>query len=215
MNQRFETPAAYLITPGNTSLENFKEKIIELTETIRLASAAGVSLVQIREKHLPARLVFDLAVAAVAAVSETAGKVLVNDRFDIAIAAGAHGVHISADSIPAATVRRCVPNGFIIGCSAHSLSAVLAAKDAGADFATFSPIFVTPEKGEPKGLDQLAMVCSSAGSFPVIALGGVSEANVARVIERGAAGAAAIRALHDKDSIEKFMVRLKSVSRVV
>jgi thiamine-phosphate pyrophosphorylase len=208
------TPAACLITTGESTAENFADTKKEILETIRLAAEAGISLIQIREKQLPARLVWELARDAAAMTSRTGAKLLVNDRADIAVAAGADGVHLPSNSIPVEIVRRYFPVDLIIGVSAHSLDEVLAARAEGADFAAFAPVFSTPGKGVPQGLNELERVRDAVGEFPILALGGIDETNFESVLTAGAAGFAAIRALNDCDKRSVIMDRLGDLSHV-
>jgi thiamine-phosphate pyrophosphorylase len=193
----------YLITKGDATVENFPEKSAEILRLIEIAVRAEISFVQIREKQLPARLVFELTEKAAKITRRSRTKLLVNDRADIAFLAGADGVHLTSLSLSAATIRRNFPKDFIVGVSAHTLAEAEAAKRHGADFATFSPIFSTPDKGEPKGLDTLREVCEKLKPFPVIALGGIDETNCREVLQI-ADGFAAIRFLNDAESLKNI-----------
>lgn len=173
-------------------------------DLIKSAVEAEISLVQIREKQLSARCVFELAGKASQITRNTATKLLINDRADIALAADADGVHLTADSLSAKIIRRNFPKNFIIGASAHTLEDVLRAKNEAADFATFSPIFSTPNKGEPQGSGKLREVCAAAKPFPVIALGGVDETNFESALKVGAQGVAAIRLFNDVERLFRF-----------
>lgn len=197
----------YLITKGEADDSNFSEKRREIIEIIRIAVEAEVSLVQLREKKLPSRLVSDLTVEAAAITRGSATRLLVNDRADIALAAKADGVHLTANSLPTDVIRKSFPNDFIIGVSTHTLEAAIKASSDGADFIVFGPIFETPNKGEPKGLVNLAEVCDVLHPFPILALGGIDKANVLSVLEAGAAGFAAIRALNDANSLHSILKR--------
>jgi thiamine-phosphate pyrophosphorylase len=208
------TPAACLITTGESTAENFTDTKKEILETIRLAAEAGISLIQIREKQLPARLVWELARDAAAMTSRTGAKLLINDRADIAVAAGADGVHLPSNSIPVEIVRRYFPVDLIIGVSAHSLDEVLAARAEGADFAAFAPVFSTPGKGVAQGLNELERVRDAVGEFPILALGGIDETNFESVLTAGAAGFAAIRALNDQARRSLILDRLRDLSQV-
>jgi thiamine-phosphate pyrophosphorylase len=190
------SPFRLLITPGLADPSNFSTQKLEILATVELAANAGIEFVQIREKNLPARLLFDLVREAAALIAGSSTKLLVNERFDIAMAAGAD-VHLTSTSIPVEHVREAVPPGFIIGVSTHSSVEVVAAKESGADYAMLAPIFATPGKGEPMGLDGLAHVCRTVSPFPVVAVGGIDGSSEAEVINAGAAGVAAIRYLND------------------
>lgn len=170
---------------------------------IRAAVAAGVDWVQIREKDLPARELLALARAAVRAAAEARSskvRVIVNDRLDVALAAGAAGVHLGGESLPARdVVRWCrggnAPANFLVGVSCHALEQACEAEDAGASYVFFGPVFDTPSKrpfGPPQGVSKLAEVCRAV-QIPVIAIGGINGENGAECLRAGAAGVAAIR----------------------
>ncbi len=197
------TKIIYLITDGTISVENFSTKSLETLKIIETAVQNNVSLVQIREKNLPARLVFKLTVKAVRIAKNSNTKILVNDRADVAVAADANGVHLTSNSISTKIIRHNLPKDFIIGVSAHSLETVELAKKEGADFATLSPIFASPNKGKPLGLNALREVCEKVKPFPIIALGGIDATNYGEVLEI-ADGFAAIRFLNSVKNLRKL-----------
>ena len=197
-----------MITPGDLSADNIESDGPRLLRRIALSAAAGLSIVQIREKELPARLLFEIGSRAAVLLERTETILLINERFDVAIACGADGVHLTSKSIPLSQVRRHAPDGFTIGVSTHSRAEVLAAADAGADFAVYGPVFSTPGKekyGGPKGLDRLHSVAEIAGLFPVLGLGGIEESNFRAVIGAGAAGVAAITMFADPDAASRLL----------
>ncbi len=200
MKRLGDRPYICLITPGQTNPSNFETEKKAVLETIRDAIDDGVNLVQIREKALPARQLFELVRAAVQISSTTQSLILVNDRPDIAIAASAAGVHLPAASFSANIVRQAFPRELIVGVSTHSIDEARGAKESGADYIFFGPVFDTPRKGPAVGTDALRALCTELGSFPVIALGGVDKDSVDNVFEAGAAGIAAIRSLNETES---------------
>jgi len=159
------------------------------------AARAGVDVIQVRERDLPDGALAALVRGIAGVAGGTKTRVLVNDRVDVAIAAGAAGVHLRADSAPAARVRAMAPEGFLIGRSVHSLADVDAAVDGGGcDYLMFGTVF--PSKGKPEGhpvagLDGLRQACARS-PLPVIAIGGMTEGRVASILEAGAAGFAAV-----------------------
>ena len=205
MNHPLQKPIIYLITQGDADSENFKFKKREILERVHLAAETRVSLIQIREKNLPARLLFDLADAAVEITGKSDTRLLINGRADIALAAGADGVHLPADGLSAEVIRRSFPSGFLIGVSTHSAEEALAGKATGADFVTFGPVFESPGKGKPQGVETLQRVCKLVYPFPVIALGGIDESNYQNVLENGASGFAAIRFLNDENRLRRLL----------
>lgn len=161
---------------------------------------ARISLIQLREKNLTDSALYELTTRAARITHGSATRLLVNDRADIARAACADGVHLTTRSLEASIVRRAFGNPFLIGVSTHTLSEALEARDHGADFATFGPVFDTPSKrayGEPVGLEKLNEATRSLSPFPLIALGGITLENAPRTIRAGASGIAAIRLLSD------------------
>jgi len=192
------------------------EPIAAVLRKIRLAVRAGADWIQLREKDLSARELLSLTRDAVLAASdaESAGRharVYVNDRLDVALAAGAAGVHLGRESAPAAdAVRWCragnAPASFEIGVSCHHLDDAREAERAGASYIFFGPVFDTPSKrrfGPPQGIARLAEVCAAI-KIPAIAIGGVNEENLRECIEAGASGIAAIRMFQEASAAEKL-----------
>jgi thiamine-phosphate pyrophosphorylase len=186
-----------------------------LLETIRKAAAAGVDWIQIREKDLGTRPLADLVRFGVANSRKTGTRILVNDRFDVALAAGAGGVHLGETSLPVETVaewrHRFGRANILIGASCHSLEAACAAERDGADYIIFGPVFSTPSKaafGAPQGVERLGEVCRGV-PIPILAIGGVTIENAASCIAAGAAGVAAIRLFQESDDVSAFVNRLR------
>lgn len=167
---------------------------VPLEDWFRALAAAGIKAVQIREKDLEDRPLWDLARLARAALPPPA-RLLVNGRLDVALAAGADGVHLPSDGVPVAPLRERFGPGVLIGRSAHRIEEVERARDEGADYVTFGPIYPTPGKGPPVGLAELERAVLSAGvaGLPVFALGGVTLPRFGELARAGAAGVAAIR----------------------
>lgn len=165
-----------------------------LLEAIGRNLSTGVEWVQIREKDLSARELYELACAALALANPRGSRMLVNTRADVAIAAGAAGVHLPAGSPAPNVLRRVTPPGFLIGVSCHTVAEVVAAASEGADYVVFGPVFAPVSKAtdlEPRGTWGLAEA-ASAVEIPVLALGGVTPSNTKSCIEAGAAGVAGI-----------------------
>jgi thiamine-phosphate pyrophosphorylase len=199
---RLAIPVIYLITKGEATAENFSEKKKDILEIVSTAAESGISLIQIREKRLPAKHLFELASEAVNITSHSDTRILINDRADIAAACGADGVHLRSDSISAKVVRGAFP-GLLIGVSVHSCEKAVQARADGADFVTLAPVFQTPGKGEPLGWDEFVRIGGELKPFPVVALGGIDETNYEKVLASDGGGFAAIRFLNDPENLRK------------
>jgi len=167
----------------------------ELIARAAAAARAGVQCIQIRERDLADRPLVCLVRDVIAAVGGTGARVLVNDRLDVALVAGATGVHLPADSIAASRIRGVAPAGFLIGRSVHTPEEIdRAAADGGCDYLLFGTVFHSGGKpaGHPvAGLDGLREACARS-PLPVIAIGGMTEARAMDVASTGAAGLAGI-----------------------
>jgi thiamine-phosphate pyrophosphorylase len=165
-----------------------------LLGAVARAIGRGVERIQVREKDLSDRELCALVRRVVELARPRGTEVLVNGRLDIALAAGAHGVHLPSHAVAPQLLRAVAPAGFLIGVSTHSLADLRAAGREGADFAVFSPIFDPLSKaatGPPKGLARLREA-AQAVAIPVLALGGITAANAPACLEAGAAGVAGI-----------------------
>jgi thiamine-phosphate pyrophosphorylase len=188
MSLQLPRPIVYPITSGRTTIP-------DVLRFLQAVVTAQLPLVQIREKSLSARALYELTARAVEITRGSKTRLLVNDRVDIALAAGVDGVHLTSRSLPADVVRDICGPDFLIGVSTHSLAEVRAARKAGADFVVFGPIFDTESKrafGEPQGLDKLREVAKAVGEFPVLAIGGITRENLAACVDAGASGIAGI-----------------------
>jgi thiamine-phosphate pyrophosphorylase len=140
------------------------------------------------------------------------GRVVVNDRVDVALAGGADGAHLGAHSMPVQVVRRIAPRPFLIGVSCHSLGEAMAAESGGADYLVLGPVFETPSKlgyGPPLGLEKLRNVTSQI-KIPVLALGGITVERLRPCLEAGASGIAGIRIFQDCESVQERVRELRA-----
>lgn len=163
-----------------------------LMQRARAAARGGATMLQLRLKDADARTLVEVAQAL---VRELPIPVIVNDRVDVALAAGAAGVHLGFDDLPAVAVRPMVPDGFIIGVSVGNDSEVGSA--ASADYAGIGPVFPTSSKqdaGHAIGTAEFARLAAAVG-LPAVAIGGVTPANAAAAMAAGAAGVAVISAV--------------------
>jgi thiamine-phosphate pyrophosphorylase len=160
----------------------------------RFAAAAGATMFQLREPGLPDAALCALA-GRVRAALDRRVLLLINDRTDIAVAAGADGVHLRGDAMAASRVRAIAPPAFVIGRSVHSEREARDAElDGAADYLVFGTVFPSaskPPDREAAGLERLAAVCSAV-EIPVVAIGGIDPARAPGAAAAGAAGIAAI-----------------------
>lgn len=171
-------------------------------EVLAQVLAAGVRLVQLREKDLNDRRLYQLAVEFRRQTAEAGALFMVNDRVDLALAAGADGVHLGQDDLPISVVRRIAPE-LIIGASTHSLEEALAAQEAGASYINIGPIFATQTKLTPMaplGLEALDRIAPSL-RIPWTTMGGISSANIHQVVSRGARHPAVMTAVTAAEDI--------------
>jgi thiamine-phosphate diphosphorylase len=179
---------------------------ISLIACIRRAVDWGVDFVQIREKDLPDRQLFEIARRAVSLCQRTRCKILINGRADIALAAGAHGVHLPSTGLKASEIRAWIPESFIVGVSVHTEREVENACRQRAHYVLLGHVFPTVSKrdyGPSLGLDFLRKVCSDS-PLPVFALGGMRPDSIDPVLKTGAAGVAGIGLFQKRTEFNKL-----------
>ena len=197
----------YYITDRTQFPGDEMERRHRLIGKINEAAGSGVDYVQLREKDLPTRELEQLAREALQAIRQNGPRttrLLINSRTDIALAAGADGVHLRSGDISVKEARQIscgagAPARVQVGVSCHSEDDVGAAASQGADFAVFAPVFQKKDApvARPTGLEALREVCRH--KIPVLALGGVTVENAHACLEAGAAGIAAIRLFQEND----------------
>ena len=167
----------------------------DLVATTRAAVDGGVGMVQLREKDCPAGELLSLA-RELRIVTEGQALLVVNDRVDVALLSGADGVQLGENGLDAASARRLVGPEMLIGRSVHSVEGALEAEADGADFLVLGTIFeTTSHPGADTGGLGLVRNVTGQVEIPVIGIGGISDSNVAGLVESGAAGAAVISAI--------------------
>lgn len=179
-----------------------------LVERLGGAIAAGVDLIQIRERDLEARKLAALVEDVVERTKGTSTRVVVNDRLDVALASGADGVHLRADSISAADVRRIAPSAFLVGRSVHTLQEAVRAGPV--DYMIAGPMFLTPSKPDEDrllGLDGLRAIVGAV-AVPVLAIGGLTLDRLPEVAAAGAAGVAAIGLFAETSDLVRLLERI-------
>ena len=186
------------------------ERVLPVEEFTRQVIEGGATCIQVRCKHESARTTLELARRVLAIASPRDIPVIVNDRLDLALAAGAQGVHLGEDDLPVAEARRLAGRAMVIGASAASVEAARRGAHEGADYIGVGAVFATPTKPEaqtiPPGL--IAAVRREI-SLPIVAIGGINEDNLGIPVGQGADGIAIISALRQCPSPGEVAARLK------
>ena len=192
MNERLATARLYLVTPGDPPagpLDEFLPRVLE----------AGVDIVQLRDKHLEARPLLELAAVVRRRTQEFGALFFVNDRVDLAIAAGADGVHVGQQDLSPAEARRQMGPQALVGLSTHAPEEILAASSA-ADYIAVGPVYATPTKpGRPAVGPELLRFAAERAAQPFFAIGGVDAGTLAAVLAAGARRIAVVRALTEAE----------------
>lgn len=182
-----------------------------LKAVVREALSGGVRAVQLREKDLPLKEVLLLAESLRTLTQEYKALLVINDRIDVCLAVGADGVHLNKRSLPIPSARKILGPRRLIGYSAHSVSEVIEAEAAGADFVVLGPVYDTPSKrgmGKPIGVEALHRV-SKSSSLPVFAIGGITLQRAEKIFQTGIHGIAVISAILEKEDAEGAAFALK------
>lgn len=183
-----------------------------LLDACRAAAAGGVTAVQLRLKSTPASTIYRLTEALLAALEI---PVYVNDRSDVAVASGAHGVHLGADDVPPAAVRRFAPRPFRIGVSVGSEAEAASLQAAEVDYWSVGSVFATatkPDAGSPIGIEGFQRLAALApDGMPVIAIGGIRVANAGEILRAGAQGIAVSQAIFAAPDVEAAARALRNV----
>lgn len=174
---------------------------MRLIDVVEEALKGGVRGVQLREKELSSRELYELAYDMRKLTNRYSARLIINDRVDIAMAVDADGVHLGLNSLPIHRVRRLIGDNRLIGLSCHNQVNAIMAQEKGADFITFGPVYYTPSKaqyGKPVGVDKLEIV-SHLLDIPIFALGGIKRDNINEVVVAGADGIALVSAIIASD----------------
>lgn len=189
--------------------------IEEFLTIIHAAVSGGATVIQLREKDTSAREIIDLGKRLILLLQPLGIPLIINDRVDIAHAVGADGVHLGQSDLNVAEARAILGKKAIIGISVESLQQAKTAIKEDVDYLAASPIFHTKTKTDcaaPWGLNGLKQLCITSGC-PVVAIGGINEANVREVMLCGAAGVALVSAIFDsccpKTAAQTIIRRIK------
>jgi len=172
-----------------------------LIDVVQSAVQGGVTCVQLREKQLCSRDFYAQAVALMDLLAPLNIPLIINDRLDIALACGAHGVHLGQSDLPVAAARKLLPPGVFIGWSVETIEDVAHSATLPLDYLGVSPVFATPTKTDtvtPWGLEGLQRI-RAATDLPLVAIGGIHLGNAAEVMRAGAHSLAVVSAICSAD----------------
>jgi thiamine-phosphate pyrophosphorylase len=188
-------PRLYAITDAEAGRSHV-EQVAEL-------AAAGVEWIQIRDKHLSGRALYEITRAALEVAHPRSARIIVNDRVDVAKAAGADGVHLGQDDLPADAARAILGPVAIVGLSTHSVAQAVAAAELPVDYVAIGPVYTTGTKENPDpvvGLEGVAAV-RAAVALPIVAIGGITLERAPAVAAAGADAVAVIGDLRVGESL--------------
>ena len=198
-------PRLYLLTDRHQTAQR------PLLSVVTTALEGGARLIQLREKDLSTRELYQLAQNLIPLFTLHQAHWLINDRIDLVLALNAPGVHLRTSSLPTGIARQLLGPDRLIGVSTHSQEEVLRAEGEGADFVVLGPVFDTPSKrmyGRPLGLQVLENTCR-ATRLPVYAIGGITPEHVPKLQSLGAYGVAVISSIlqapNIQDATKKFL----------
>ena len=208
---RLTLPKIYPITDRQLSGLSHAEQVQRLIN-------GGATFVQLREKHLPPIDFLRDAEAASKVAGNNRVTLIINDRVDIAMAISARGVHLGQDDMPVEAARRLVQDDTLIGFSTHTQQQMETAVRLPIDYVAFGPVFTTSTKQDhdpPVGLEQLRAVSNIAADLPLVAIGGITAANVQAVLQAGADSVAVIASVvGERSRIEHNMRRMLELAGV-
>lgn len=205
--KRFSDWSLYLVTDHNLCGER------SLIDVVLNAVQGGVSVVQIREKHLTSREYVELGKNMLELLRPFDVPLIINDRLDIALAIGADGVHLGQSDLHFKEARRIMGPEALIGISVETMEQVYEAQKWDVDYIAVSPVFLTQTKTDsasPWGLEGLKAVCT-VSQHPIVAIGGIHLNNIKHVLDAGADGIAVVSAIMSASSPKDMAVNLKTI----
>jgi thiamine-phosphate pyrophosphorylase len=195
-------PRIYPITDPRLTKLSHAEQVKRLID-------GGAQMIQLREKYGSPKDFYELAKEAIKIARPSSVRIIINDRVDIALAAGAGGVHLGQDDLPPARAREILGENAIIGFSTHNPEQAARAVKLPIDYLAIGPVFATATKEnaeEPLGIEGVKRVREAIGNFPMVAIGGITFENFREIISAGANSVAIINnLLFDPASITKNM----------
>ncbi len=183
-----------------------------MCDQARLAIQGGATAIQLRDKRMQGRDFYRAALAIKEICKEKGVLFIVNDRLDVALTAGADGVHLGQEDLPLEAAEKIAPEGFIIGISVRTPDQAIEAERKGADYLGVGDVFGTSSKPDAKtiGIEGLKEVCVNT-KLPCVAIGGIGVHNVKQALQAGAVGVAVISAVISQKDIAGAAKTLRSL----
>jgi len=174
-----------------------------LEEQARLAILGGATMIQLRDKKMTGRELYETAKRLLSLCRPRDIPLIVNDRLDVALASGADGVHLGAEDLPVHAAKRFVPEGFIVGATAHSVEEGIRAEAEGADYVGVGAAFPSGTKkgAAVLGVAGIREVCSAI-SLPTVAIGGITAQNAREVLDAGVDGVSVVASVVGQEDIQ-------------
>jgi len=176
----------------------------DLLSEVRKAVKGGATVVQLRDKEMPGRPFYELALALKNELMSLNIPLIINDRLDIALAVDADGIHLGQSDIPVSVARRLLGPDRLVGLSVGDIGELKKGVEEGADYFGLGPVYYTDTKKDiiqPTGLAFLQQ-CRNMTGLPLVAIGGINGENIARIKETGVDGIAVISAILGSDDVE-------------
>lgn len=199
----------YAVTDGNATGNILYEKVEK-------ALKGGVTMVQLRRKDISEDELLKNAIHLAKLCRHYNVPLIVNDNVEVALKSGADGVHVGIEDMPVAEIRAKAPKDFIIGATAKTVEAALAAEKSGADYLGSGAVFPSPTKQNAIRItpEQLQKICSSV-SIPVVAIGGITYDNASEIRGAGMAGIAVVSAIFGACDVENATLALKEKAKTL
>ena len=188
----------------------------KLVEDVEKSLKGGVTILQLREKHLDDEEFLKEALEIKKICEKYKVPFIVNDNVEIAIKSNAHGIHVGQKDMVAKDVRKLIGENKILGVSAQTVEQALLAEKMGADYLGVGAIFSTDSKSDAESVDisTLKEICKSV-KIPVVAIGGIGKENVSLLENSGIVGVAVISAIYGENNIEVATTQLKDIAKKV
>lgn len=197
----------YLVTDESMSVE-------ELTSTIEAAIRGGVTIVQLREKRGTGKVFYEKAKRVQTLLKRYQVPLVINDRIDIALAVGADGVHVGQKDLPLQMVKKIIPPTMFVGVSVSTVEEAKEAERQGAHYLGVGAVFPTDSKDDAHVLQEGVLTAiTQAVNIPIVAIGGINEANFQTLKGKGLAGIAVVSAIMHAEKPDEAALTFRTMNR--